>query len=92
MPDREPAPDPILITAREFARRAGVETETVRRWVRAGKLLPAGKTPGGHLRFRPEQVQELLNPPVAGLAAKADGKALFERAWQELRTLNRTLS
>ena len=43
-----------MLTARRFAATVGVVPETVREWVRAGKLKPAGRTPGGHLRFRPD--------------------------------------
>lgn len=52
-----------MISTKRLARLVGVEPETVRRWVRAGKVTPAGQTPGGHYRFRREQAEELLAGP-----------------------------
>ena len=52
--------DDRLLTSREFAQRCGVVPETVRRWVRAGRVSPAGATPGGQLRFAEAQVDEAL--------------------------------
>lgn len=49
-----------LLTTREFADAIGVVPETVRRWVRGGKLTPAGETLGGHKRFLESQVAEVL--------------------------------
>lgn len=42
-----------LFTAREVAEMLGVSTETVLRWVRAGKL-PAVRLPSGQIRFEPD--------------------------------------
>ncbi len=52
-----------LLSSREFAGRVGVTPETVRRWVRNGRVLSWGKTPTGQLRFHPDQVRELLQGP-----------------------------
>lgn len=47
-----------LLTTHEAAERVGVHVETVRRWIRSGKL-PAAHTPGGELRILAE---DLLRP------------------------------
>ena len=49
-----------LLTTAEAAVLAGVTPETLRRWVADGALAPAGRTPGGHLRFRAEDVKATL--------------------------------
>lgn len=48
-----------LVPASVVARLAGVNPETIRRWVREGSL-PAIVLPSGRLRFRPEDVDALL--------------------------------
>lgn len=40
-----------------------VRPRTIRRWVKDGKLEPIGRTPGGHLRFDPADVEALLRRP-----------------------------
>lgn len=49
-----------FLSTREFAARIDVVPETVRRWVRAGRLKPHGKTVTGRLRFTEAQVSEAL--------------------------------
>jgi len=49
-----------LLTAREVGELLGVSTETVLRWVRAGKL-PSIRMPGGALRFRKCDIEEWLD-------------------------------
>ncbi len=49
-----------LLSAREFAERVSVCPETVRRWARRGQIRPAGRTPGGQLRFHESQVEQVL--------------------------------
>jgi len=51
-----------LLTSRELAARLGVVPETVRRWVRRGRLEPFGRTPTGQLRFHAAQLEGLLGP------------------------------
>ncbi len=48
-----------LLTAREFADRLVVSTETVLRWTRQGKLS-AIRLPGGAIRFREDEVERRL--------------------------------
>jgi excisionase family DNA binding protein len=40
-----------LLSARQVAEQLGVSTETILRWVRAGKI-PAVRLPSGQVRFR----------------------------------------
>ena len=48
-----------LMTAREVGEVLGVSTETVLRWVRAGRL-PAFRLPSGQLRFDASELAEWL--------------------------------
>lgn len=50
-----------LIPTAEVAQRLGRDVRTVHRWVEAGRLTPAVKTPGlrGALLFRPRDVDKL---------------------------------
>lgn len=49
-------PDVVLLTTTEVAERFRVDTATVRRWVIAGRLTPAIRTPGGHMRFNQSDI------------------------------------
>ncbi len=55
MPD-----DEELIPSGEVARRLGVTTHAVGRWVAKGLLTPAVVTPGGRYRFRWSEVAAQL--------------------------------
>lgn len=48
------------LTSRAFAELVGVVPETLRKWVRRGLIVPAGRTPTGQLRFSEAQVAEAL--------------------------------
>ncbi len=57
-----------LLTTSEVARICNVESETVLAWVKSGRLA-AITLPGGHKRYRREDVEVLLTPsPVEGAA------------------------
>lgn len=47
-----------MLTAKEVARRLGVDAGTVRRWARQGRLLFT-RTPGGALRVHSDYVEQL---------------------------------
>ncbi|TQN32081.1 excisionase family DNA binding protein [Haloactinospora alba] len=49
-----------LLRPGDVAEVFGVTTSTVNTWVRRGHLTPALVTLGGHRRFLPEQVQDLM--------------------------------
>lgn len=55
-PDRAQVPD--LLTPGEVMRRLNVSRKTVDRYRRSGSL-PAIKLPGGHARFRREDVEAI---------------------------------
>ena len=62
-------PDAPLLTTTEVAEACNVEPETVRRWVREGRIA-AITLPGGLKRFRREDIARLLTPTdVAGQVA-----------------------
>lgn len=52
---------PLLLTTGEVAEALAVDHETVRRWVKAGKLQ-AIRLPSGVMRFRREDVERILAP------------------------------
>ena len=54
---------PALLTTTEVANALRAHPETVRRWVRDGRLL-AIELPGGMLRFRREDIERLLGMQV----------------------------
>lgn len=55
-----PRLEPIaLLTPGEVAKLFRVDPKTVTRWARTGKLASL-RTPGGHRRFREEEVRQLL--------------------------------
>jgi DNA-binding transcriptional MerR regulator len=57
-----PASNPAgLLTPGEVAALFHVRTRQVARWRKAGKLAPAGRTIGGHYRYRESEVTALLN-------------------------------
>ncbi len=57
----KPRLQPIaLLTPGEVARLFRVDPKTVTRWARDGKLSSL-RTPGGHRRFREEEVHRFLN-------------------------------
>jgi excisionase family DNA binding protein len=53
--------DEALLTSADVAKRLGVTSQTIARWVRGGRLTPAYVTPGGQYRFRWSEVREQLN-------------------------------
>ena len=59
--------EPAILTSKDVALVFGVTTTTVREWAEEGKL-PSFKTPGGHRRFRREDVYAVRDasaPPFA---------------------------
>jgi excisionase family DNA binding protein len=58
-----------LISSNDLADRLGISRATVLRAVAKGRLTPAVVTPGGHRRFRPQDVEELSGH------LKADGRS-----------------
>lgn len=57
---------PALSTS-EAARRLGISKSTLIRAVHRGEIQPAFRTPGRHLRFTPEMLEEIrrqLEGPV----------------------------
>lgn len=80
------------LSSRELATRLGVTPETVRRWCRDGRLVPAGVTPGGQLRFSEDQVRLALGGPAPAeraLDLEAHVRAQAERAVARLRVLRK---
>jgi len=59
--------DEPLLSSTEVAKRLGINTRTMSRWVQDGKLTPAYKTPGGKYRWRWSEVREQL-----GLRERSD--------------------
>jgi len=66
-PPQAPPPETRFLTRREVARLFGVSGSTVTRWARTG-LLRAVRTPGGHHRFRADEMYRV----VEALSAKVN--------------------
>lgn len=58
----------VLLTTSQIADQLQVDPSTVRKWVAKG-LLEAVTLPGGHHRFRPEDVEALLAAPAKATAS-----------------------
>ncbi len=56
VPPAAPAGDRAFLSRGEVAKLFGVSVSTVTRWARTG-LLKAVRTPGGHYRFRAEEMR-----------------------------------
>jgi hypothetical protein len=57
--DTESAPVERLLYPREVAEMFSVDRKTVHRWA-TESLIPGTCTPGGHWRFRPDEMRALL--------------------------------
>jgi excisionase family DNA binding protein len=55
-----PAPD-RLVTTGEAARAVGVSPRSLARWAQEGVVMPAWRTPGGHLRWDIDQLRQQLS-------------------------------
>lgn len=60
--------DSELILPGEAAGRLGVTVKTLRRWVDLGHLAPV-RTPGGHYRYRADEIEAIRNAPLPVEAA-----------------------
>lgn len=60
-----PSPDPIkierLLTPAEVAAFFHVDARTVTRWANSGKLRTHLRTPGGHHRFREDDLRAFMD-------------------------------
>lgn len=54
-----------LVTSSQLARMLGLSARTIQRYRRAGYLVPAAESPGGHARWDVTQVQERLRELAA---------------------------
>jgi len=52
-----------MLTTGDIAALFSVDVKTANRWGRTGRI-PALRTPGGHIRFRPEVIAEIIATPV----------------------------
>jgi len=66
-----------VYTTSEVAKRAHVDTSTVRLWVKSGKLKPSLKTVGGHYRFDALAVDTLLTPTPVDSALTPESAGVF---------------
>jgi excisionase family DNA binding protein len=75
--------DESLLRPREVAEVFGVRTTTIARWAREGRLT-AVFTPGGHRRYRPADVREVLAGNGSAEAEEImaeDAVRLYEQGW-----------
>jgi excisionase family DNA binding protein len=85
--NQQPLNDERLLRPREVAALFGVRPSTIARWAREGKLAPL-LTPGGHRRYRPAEVREVLGrdglteeEAIAENAMAQDAIRLYEQGW-----------
>ena len=64
---------PPFLTSSEAALRLGISIDTLKRAAHRNEL-PSTKTPGGHFRFRPEDVEQFAAVMAASAGAE-DGAA-----------------
>lgn len=50
-----------LLTPSEAAKLLGIHTKTLERWSREGRIPVAGKTIGGHRRYKREELLDIFN-------------------------------
>jgi len=60
-----PMPDSPFLSRGDVARLFGVSLSTVTRWARTG-LLPAVRTPGGHYRYRADELRRAVASGLLG--------------------------
>jgi len=63
--------EPQFLSRGEVARLFGVSVSTVTRWARTG-LLKAARTPGGHYRFRAEEIRRAALASSSGELTRLD--------------------
>ena len=59
--------DSELLSPGEAAERLGVTVKTLRRWVDLGHLAPV-RTPGGHYRYRSDEIEAIRDAPLTAEA------------------------
>ena len=75
----KPAADASLLTIRQAAELLGVHPLTLRNWSEKG-AVPCLRTPGGHRRYRPQDLQRMLAAPQEDPATAAAMVQLVRRA------------
>lgn len=63
------------VTTRAAASALNLDPATLTRWVKAGKITPAYRTPGGHLRWDVADLRRQLGAPDPAAAEKAPAVA-----------------
>jgi excisionase family DNA binding protein len=92
MPGISPGSDDELYRPNEVAALFGVTTTTVALWARTGRLKSAGRTPGGHRRFRKADVRAFRPGPAADPVRnemEEDAVRLYEQGWSIRRVAER---
>jgi len=72
-----------LLRPREVAALFGVRPTTIARWAREGRLTPL-QTPGGHRRYRPAEIREVLSATGESTEEQLmaeDAARLYEQGW-----------
>jgi DNA-binding transcriptional MerR regulator len=54
-----PQPPREVLTPQQVAQAFRVDVKTVGRWEKAGILMPAFRTPGGHRRYWADEIEKL---------------------------------
>lgn len=68
--------DPLLLTAHQIQERYGLHRNTLYKWEKQGILHPV-RTPGGHRRYRKEEIERLLSLGVGAPSEKPRPRTLL---------------
>lgn len=73
--------DEDLLRPREVAEMFGVRPTTIARWAREGRLVPL-HTPGGHRRYRLQEIREILDSAAEERPQmEEDAARLYDQGW-----------
>lgn len=70
-----PPPRRLYMSLSEAERESGYSSDTLRRWIREGRLRAERAGPRGHYRIRPEDLEAALRPAEASPPVDVDALA-----------------
>jgi PAS domain S-box-containing protein len=92
LPARSSSDDGLYLSTGQAAGRCGISRHTMLRAARRGDLVPARRTPGGDLRFRPADVDAFAARLTAGVARAGTRSRATEGALAESEARFRALT
>lgn len=74
-PSAPPSPRRLYLTLAQAEKESGYSPDTLRRWIREGRLRAERAGPRGHYRIRPEDLEAALRPAEASPPVDVDALA-----------------